>query len=454
LIHPRAPSAERDFLTGLANRLDPRPPEEIPWSPEGVIILRPAQRTVFGSSARFRVIVAGRRWGKTYLALILLLEIAMKFPGCDVWYTAPNYRQAKRVAWRKFKRLLPRHLIARSHESELFFDLRNGSRITLVGRENPDSLRGEGLRRIVNDEFASNERGDKGKETWDAVLRPMLSDLRGDAVFISTPRGFNWGYDFYLRGQDDEWADWHSWQMTTLQGGNVAQEEVDDARREMDAELFAQEYEASFQKLKGLIYKTFDANLHLDNDIELPDDVEILVGQDFNVEPMAAVLAYRNPHNSEECLVFDSLELGDSNTQEMADALTQRFPDRKLVSCPDPTGKSRKTSADRGVTDFTLLRDAGFEIRAPSKAPPVIDRENNTKAMLRSAAGDIRVRIHPRAKRLIRGLQGLRYKEGTRLRDKSASPPLDHICDAFDYLLWQEFNILARREAVVEQFRR
>ena len=174
---------------------------------------------------------------------------------------------------------------------------------------------------------------------------------------------------------------------------------------------------------------------------------ELLVGMDFNVNPMSCVIGVRV---GDECHFLDALQIPTSNTDEMAGALRSRYPDRHIVVCPDPSGKARKTSAG-GETDFTILRRAGFEVRAPSRAPLVRDRENNANQMYHDPETKRRrTRIHPDAAALIQGLANLTYKKnasGVSIRDKKSG--FDHICDAADYLFWQEFNVLESREAEV-----
>jgi len=194
---------------------------------------------------------------------------------------------------------------------------------------------------------------------------------------------------------------------------------------------------------QGRVYSTFvnrpypEGNIH-----ESVQDTggELLVGMDFNVDPMSVVIAVRA---GDECHVLDALQIPTSNTEEAAAEIRRRYPTRRIVVCPDPSGAARKTSAPVGQTDFTILRRYGFEVRAPSKAPPVIDRENNAKAMYHDIVTDRRrCLIHPNADALIIGLANLKYKEDTSQRDKKSG--FDHICDAMDYLLWQEFNVLDR----------
>lgn len=410
-------------------------------APEVPFTLSGPQWEVFDSDARFRVLIAGRRFGKTHLACVELLTKAAARQNANCWYVAPTYRMAKEIAWRQLKGMIPDGWMAASNETELSVLLANGSTIGLRGADKPDSLRGVGLDFVVPDEFAWIE-----PSAWTDVLRPALADRGGGALFITSPAGYNWAYDLYLRGK--EGADgWAAWQFTTLQGGRVPEEELEEARRSLDPRVFRQEFEASFETLQGRVYSNFDREKHVDPSVA-DTGAEILVGMDFNVNPMSAVVAVRA---GDECHILDALELPVSNTEEMAGEIRRRYPGRTVVVCPDPSGKARKTSAPVGQTDFTILQRAGFKVRAPNSAPLVVDRENNTQAMLRSADGRTRIRVHPQAKALIRAWDGLTYKEGTSQRDKTLG--LDHIADAADYLLWQEFNVLQNRKATTFEFR-
>ena len=208
-------------------------------------------------------------------------------------------------------------------------------------------------------------------------------------------------------------------------------------RQEIHAEIL--------DDVEGRVYSSFSKKPFPDGNVdESVTDTggEILVGQDFNVNPMASVIAVRV---ADECHVIDAINIDSSNTAEVAEELNQRYPNRRIIVCPDPSGKARKTSAAVGVTDFTILSNAGFEVRAPRAAPAVVDRVNNSQAMFLQD-GRRRVRIHPRAVPLIKALSGLAYKEGTSIRDKASG--FDHPCDALDYLLWQEFNVLVDEPSV------
>src|SRR5271155_1618335 len=118
-----------------------------------MIQLKPPQWTVFTSEARFRILVAGRRFGKTYLSLVELCQAAW-CPGRLVWYVAPTYKQAKRIAWKPLKALTRPYWAATPNETRLRVELISGGTTYLKGADNYDSLRGDGLDSLVLDEYA------------------------------------------------------------------------------------------------------------------------------------------------------------------------------------------------------------------------------------------------------------------------------------------------------------
>jgi hypothetical protein len=200
---------------------------------------------------------------------------------------------------------------------------------------------------------------------------------------------------------------------------------------------------------KGRVYARFvDKPFPLGNVDDSVHDYggEIYVGQDFNINPMASVIAVRAV---DECHVLDCLLIPTSNTPEVCQEIAARFPKRHVVFCPDPAGNARHTNAKAGQTDFAIIRSFGFEVRAPSAHPPVVDRVNNMNAMLCDGERR-RVRIHPKAQHLIDALSSQVYKPDTNIPDKSGG--YDHPNDACGYMLWQEFNVLTPNTATVSSF--
>lgn len=382
-------------------------------------MLNPGQKAVSEDLHRFRVVCAGRRWGKTHLAIRELAKFA-RYPDSLVYYISPSYRMSKQIAWRKLaKRLKQLNWVTKANESEMCLYLVNGSRIELKGADNYDSLRGVGLNFVVFDETA-----DISAETWSEVIRPALSDQQGHALFIGTPKGHNWFKDLYDRGQLGE-PDWQSFQYTTLEGLRVPREEIDAARRDLDARTFSQEYLATFENFQGRVAYQFDRAQHL-RSLPNPNTKIIHVGMDFNVNPMCAVVLVEH----EGCLyAIDEIRIPNSNTQEMANEIKNRYPRSQIESYPDPSGASRKSSSG-GQTDHIILRNNLIKVNTYTSHRPVKDRIAALNSRLRSDSGHIRLFIDPKLKYTIESLERYSYKEDTQIPDKGQ---YDHMFDALSY---------------------
>lgn len=157
--------------------------EEKKNKPQVHFQLHPKQAEVFNNDCRFRVVVAGRRFGKTKLSMLEMLAWATK-KGQKIWYVAPTYKMAKQIMWNDLKAWVPRQWVTKIRENELSMTFRNGSRIDLKGADKPDSLRGVSLDFLVLDEFQ-----DIDPETWKTVLRPTLADRKGHSLFIGCVNG-------------------------------------------------------------------------------------------------------------------------------------------------------------------------------------------------------------------------------------------------------------------------
>jgi len=394
--------------------------------------LRWAQGQVFNNKKRFRVLVAGRRFGKSYLSCIELLKAAIARPGETYFYCAPTYRMAKDIAWKEIKKLVPREWVKSKNETDLKIELINDSMIELKGTENAMALRGRSLAGVVLDEAAFMD-----SEVWFQVIRPALADKQGWALFISTPDGTaSWFYDLWCYVPDDPTGEWNRWSYTTIDGGNVPKEEVEAARAQLDARTFKQEFEASFENLTGLVAVSFsDDNISVKaKDISI---APLLLGVDFNVDPMSGICAVKDGEN---LYVFDEIMLtGGATTWDFAEEVTRRYGvDRRVIACPDPTGGARKT-AGIGATDHSILRRSGFNVSAPKAPWKIRDKITSVNTALFDATGTRRTFIHPRCKELIKSLRTLTYAPNTGLPNKNLG--VDHAFDAFGYLCLQQFNL-------------
>jgi len=389
------------------------------------------QKAIIEAPNRFRVLITGRRFGKTFLCIQELAKFS-RYPKRKCWYVAPTYRMAKDIVWNELVDRLTKHKwISKTNHSDLRITLRNGSEISLRGADNENSLRGVGLDFLVMDEFA-----DIKEHAWFEVLRPTLSDKNGSALFCGTPRGYgNWSYNLFTKEQED--TNWKSFQFTTLEGGQVSTTEIDQARQDLDERTFKQEYMASFVNYAGQIYYNFDRK---DNVIEKyqPQSNEIHIGMDFNIDPMSAVVSEVIGNN---VYIYDEIVIYSSNTDEMVQEIRNRYAGKHIFVYPDPASKQRKTSAG-GVTDLAILKNAGYNLRVRNNHPLIRDRINAVNTKLKNANGKRSLFIDQRCKNVIKSIERQIYKEGTTVPDKDNN--YDHMNDALGYLV--EYLFPVRRE--------
>jgi hypothetical protein len=333
------------------------------------------QYQVSSSNKRFRVLISGRRFGKTFLTIIEMMKQA-SIPNQVIWYVAPTFKMAKEICWSDLKQILSKYnWIEDINETTLTIRIRKtNSIIALKGAENFDALRGSGINFLVLDEFA-----DIDKRTWFEVLRASVSDTQGRVLMCGTPRGFgNWSYEMFLKGSQDP-KEWDSFQYTTLQGGMVSKEELDQAKQDIDIRTFRQEFEGTFENYAGQVYYNFHpvesvVEQHLDFTRPLH------IGLDFNVDPMSACVS----HIVKDKIIFvDEIVIYGSNTDEMCQ-----------------------------------------EIR---------DRVNNVNSRLKDSNGQRHIFVSNSCKTILKGLQRQVYKENTNIPDKEEG--FDHMCDAVGYLV-------------------
>ena len=389
------------------------------------------QDDIFFSDSRFRAVVAGRRFGKTYLSVYELIRAALSGKNKNCWLVCPTYRASKDIAWDMLNQAMPAEYVSKRNETALSLTLKNGSTISLKGAEKPDNLRGRALDFAVLDEFA-----DMRPEAWYEVIRPSLSDRLGSALFIGTPKGRNHFYDIWTRGADAE-EGWQAFQYTTIEGGNVEAAEIEAARNDLDERTFQQEYEAKFVNYQGIIYYAFSREESVEKGA-IGDDLHI--GMDFNLDPMSAAVSVRD---GDTIRIVDEIVIYGSNTDEMVDEIRQRYGDRRITIYPDPASKQRKTSAG-GRTDLSILQNAGFTVKVRNSHPAIRDRINSVNSRLRSTTGARKLFVDPKCKQTIASLERQTYKEGTSQPNKDDG--YDHMNDALGYLVEYLYPIRKQRE--------
>lgn len=393
--------------------------------------LSSAQQQVADCSTRFRVLVAGRRVGKTMLAIREMCKFA-RLPNRNIWYLTNSRQQAKNLVWNKLvKKLKTLNWVRTVNISELAIELVNGSRISLKSAEQGDNLRGESLDFICIDEFCDIEL----ETIWAQIIRASLSDRLGHALFTGTPKAGNQYardlYDNYLTK-----SNWQSFTFTTAAGGFVDAEEIEQARQDLSPKVFKQEYEASWESLGNVIFEEFGEH-NIQPVAPAQPKEELILGLDFNVAIMCAQVGRKTRDGIE---YFDEIILKDSNTQEMADEVRARYPNNPITVIPDASGSQRKTSAG-GQTDHAILHNAGLKLLVNRTNPTVRDRINcaNSLFYLRPD-GTTRFRIDPKCRHTIKSFKNWTWKENAvGVPDKDSG--WDHACDSASYPMAMLFPI-------------
>ena len=387
------------------------------------------QAAVANDKSRFKVLVAGRRFGKTHLCVRELCRFA-RHPNKKVLYLAPTYGMARSIVWDDLKaRLIELRWLKKKNENDLSIELKNGSQIYLKGTESADRIRGGGYDAVIFDEFS-----DIDKKVWTHIIRPALADREGTAMFVGTPKGTsNWSYDLYTNAKFEK--DWNSWAFTTIEGGQVTKEELESARQELDAKIYRQEFEASFESFDGVIYHNWDREKHISKyNFPLPSIVH--VGIDFNTSPMSAIVFAG--HGANSLWAIDELVLYNSNTHQMAQQIKNKFPNQRIIIYPDPAGRQRKTSA-MGQTDISILQNEGFIVKVRKGSIPVRDRINAVNSLLMNA------------NMTVKAMEKMSYKEGTNVPDLNND--YNHISDAFGYAIEYQYPVAKNKQATPQPTR-
>lgn len=235
------------------------------WKPH------PGQRAIMDHPARFRVVACGRRWGKSEMCAHLALKTALETSNATVWWVSPTYDQANDYGFSKMKPLLSPDILASAPKrtKPRKFSLTNGSTISFRSAEREDSLRGGGVDLLVIDESASVP-----ERAWVDELRPALTDTLGDMIAIGTPKGRNWFYRWFQRGQSADHPDVASWQAPSYQNPHVLDSEIDDAKGDMPERVFEQEHLAKFVDDTGGVFENVREHVESYGLPVPPDDSE------------------------------------------------------------------------------------------------------------------------------------------------------------------------------------
>ena len=383
------------------------------------------RREVLSHPAKRKVLVAGRRFGKSYLSIIWMLTRKIE-QNERRWIITPTYRQGKTTTW-KLLRAVFRNYDAQVNESELLVKLPNGAEIAIKGAEQENNLRGAGLDMVCMEEYSYIK-----PHVWEEIIYPMLTTTNGDALFIGTPNGYDHLYDAYLKGQGND-PEWKSWQYTTLDGGFVPEEEIKKAKSMMDERAFKTEFLASFETTGNRAAYNFDRSIHVKKAEQISSN--IFWSMDFNILGSVCLAC---EYTDGTIHFFDEIRLPNSNTQMMANEMKKVAP--YIPVYPDATGSARSTTSNR--SDHQILRDNGFRVISKKANPSVIDRLNALNRMLKDANGKVRMTIDPKCTNLIKDLEQTQRTNDGRIdkRDEKRS----HFLDACSYYIAYKHSLINR----------
>lgn len=404
--------------------------------------LRPhaQQAALYRTRARVVAVLAGRRSGKTEIAkrrLVRALAESRPFPG-RYFFGAPTERQAKRVAWDDLKALCPREWTCRTNESELFIETVFGSRLYLIGFDRPARFEGSPWDGGVLDESSDYKPG-----VFDRTVRPALADRGGWCWRIGVPKRHGPSAADYRAFCDAAAAGEYpgaacfAWPSSDI----LPAEEIAHARQTLDPKDYNEQFNARWETAGGAVFHGFDRQYNV-RPVAYDSSRAIVVGSDFNVDPMCWVLCHRHADRLE---AFDEIVMRDANTPAALGVLWGRYASHTggWEFYGDAASQQRHTSAS--LSDYAHIANdqrfqrAGRTVHYPKANPPQADRFAATNALLCNADGQRRLFVDPRCKTVIADLERRAYKPGGREPDDAGD--VGHMTDALGYIVSRLFPL-------------
>jgi len=392
--------------------------ELVPIAPQIAMI-----NAFLSSNYRFIVGVLARRTGKTLISNVLGL-ITILEPDTDVLIISPNYNLSliSYELQRKFIKSFGLEIV-KDNVKDRVLSLSNGSSIRLGSINQVESTVGRSYQMIIFDEAALSR---KGEEAFNISLRPTLDRANSKAIFITTPRGRNWLYDFYMRGFSDEFPQWCSIRSDYRENPRIIESDIEEARISMSKAEFRQEYEAEFNELQGAIYSLSSdciiSRLHLD-----PSHYDVVFGIDFGSRDPNAIVVLFIALNERKAYLVDEFQKADMKTSELAKVIHD-FEDKYNPDIIFGDASARQTMWD-------LAQDYDITCRLAKKS--VTDGINFVSSLLDN---DLLL-VDASCTESINAISNYQWKEAFNSHDEyTKEKPLhneySHLCDAIRYGLY------------------
>lgn len=396
--------------------------------------LHPNQQKVLNEAKRFNTLKCGRRWGKTKLAEELLLcpddPTNGALNGFPVAYFAPTYKMLMEV-WRALCDIVY-EITQSKNETEKRLELYGGGVIDFWSLEDPNSIRGRKYKRVVLDEV---EVARNLKEAWQNVIRPTLTDLKGDAWFLSTPR---FGSTYFKQLCKSESEEWQNWTFTTYDNPFIDPAEIDNAREQLDEATFRCEFLAEDVTLavNKFIYN-FDRAKHVVKGLQPDPHLPIILSFDWNVEPITCLVGQCD--GLERIRILDEYRLMNSDVEELCTRIISDYPDKMLLVTGDASGQNR-TALKRDLNYYKVVKQVlklGMgQFKLPASNPPI----KNTRVLCNSLLGRHKDYLFSdRVPYLLMDIEECEVDENGNI-DKGKDKHQTHLLDGWRYLNWSFLN--------------
>ena len=400
------------------------------------------QAAYWASQKRFNFLPCGRQSGKTELAmrkLVRYLPVKKDWPDPRYFYAGPTYQQSKKVAWDRLLSLIPPNWIAGEPSlSELSIKTVFGSELFLVGLDKPQRIEG-----LILDGGVIDESSDIKPGTFDLSILPTLIWRDGWVDFIGVPKRFGIGAVEYrdickkaARGElpDSAMFAWPS-------AGIVPEDYLELCGATMDIRDFDEQFNAAWLSVSGEVFHAFDSEYNV-RPCVYDSNLPIIVGSDFNVNPMVWILGHLRGDTFE---AFDEIWVRNTNTPATMNVLLSRYGNHQggFQMYGDASARGRHTSAY--MTDYNhiaqdaRLKKLGRTMHYIRSNPPVADRFATMNARICAGNGARHVFIDSHCEHLILDLETRGYKPGTREADDSGDT--GHPTDALGYVLHKKFPL-------------
>ncbi|MBD3181042.1 hypothetical protein GF312_02050 [Candidatus Poribacteria bacterium] len=377
------------------------------------------QSQLHKSNSRFRVIVAGRRWGKT-LCAAKEAETMILNPGTRGWVVSKTYDLTKKVIREIYKdlviekRLVP---VKKQMAGPIVLEFPWGSSVEGKSAEHPESLLGEGLDWLIFDECAKCK-----SLVWEQFLRPTLTDREGWALFITTPNGYNWIYDLWKRGKNPDYSEWESFKSPSWENPHLSMKDIEEARLTLSESVFKQEYEADFTLSSGRVYKEFDEAIHViaEEDLQIESSWLKFRSIDFGYEnPFVCLYIATDPED--RVVIYNEYCQRHKTIGQHAKHINQDKTKYEYTTC-DPSGASERAGLlENGITTLSTRSNLlqGLELVRQQ----LILREDGTPGLY----------ISNRCVETIKEFNLYSYPDDSNLEDPIKD--YDHCMDALRYFI-------------------